>query len=91
MRKGGRKAIVWGVGRRWDRVDGGYLDNVRVGVHQVQQQADQDVVDLVFEHRLPGAELGQVPQQHDGSASDLIVLLPEAGEVVLQGGGVERS
>ena len=57
----------------------GYLDDMRVGVHQMQQQADQDVVDLVFEHRLPGAELGQVTQQEDGSTADLIVLLQEAG------------
>lgn len=29
-----------------------YLDHLWVWVNQVQQQADQDIVDLVFEHWL---------------------------------------
>ena len=66
----------------------GYLDNMWVGVHQMQQQADQDVVDLVFEHGLPRAELGQVAQQQDGSTADVIVLLQEVGRWCCGGGEV---
>ncbi len=43
----------------------------------MQQQADKNIVDLVFKNRLTWAKLRQVPQEHDGSTSDLIFLLTE--------------
>lgn len=46
-----------------------------VGVHQVEQQTDQNIVDLVFEDLFSWTKLRQVSHQVDGSTADLIVVL----------------
>lgn len=55
------------------------LHHMRVRITEMQQQADQNIVDLVLKDRLTHAEFRQVPQEHDGSTSDLIVLLTVHG------------
>ena len=54
-----------------------YLDHLLAWVTEVQQEADQYVMDLVFEDGFSRAKFGQVPQEHDGSTPYFITLLEQ--------------
>ena len=51
------------------------LTTCGLGVTEVQQQADEHIVDLVPEDRLSVCKLGQGSQEHHGSTADGLVPL----------------